>query len=111
VRELLSFLPSNNLDDPPRKATQDDSARADASLDTIVPTESNQPYDMVDVIARVVDDGYSFRYRSTLRGTSWWGLLAWPAVQLGLWPTSPRSWLGCSILMPALKGARFVRFL
>src|SRR6202034_56509 len=61
VRELLSFLPSNNLDDPPRKAVQDDPARADAALDTIVPTESNQPYDMVDVIARVVDDGYFFQ--------------------------------------------------
>src|SRR5271154_1840867 len=56
VRELLSFLPSNNLDEAPRKVTQDDPARADVSLDTIVPTESNQPYDMVDVIARVVDD-------------------------------------------------------
>ena len=61
VRELLSFLPSNNLDDAPRKATQDDPARADVALDTIVPTESNQPYDMVDVIARVVDDGYFFQ--------------------------------------------------
>src|SRR5436309_757364 len=61
VRELLSFLPSNNLDDAPRKATQDDPARADGALDTIIPTESNQPYDMVDVIARVVDDGYFFQ--------------------------------------------------
>src|SRR5271169_2064788 len=51
VRELLSFLPSNNLDDAPRKATTDDPGRADVALDTIVPTESNQPYDMVDVIA------------------------------------------------------------
>ncbi len=61
VRELLSFLPSNNLDDAPRKPTQDDPARADAALDTIIPEESNQPYDMVDVIARVVDDGYFFQ--------------------------------------------------
>src|SRR3984885_190493 len=52
VRELLSFLPSNNLDAPPRRATQDDAARADAALDTIIPAESNQPYDMVDVISR-----------------------------------------------------------
>src|ERR1700753_3330428 len=44
VRELLSFLPSNNLDDPPRKATDDDAARADAALDGIVPAESHQPY-------------------------------------------------------------------
>src|SRR6201996_8410008 len=61
VRELLSFLPSNNLDDAPRKATQDGPGRADAALDTIIPEESNQPYDMVDVISRVVDDGYFFQ--------------------------------------------------
>src|SRR5712671_4367708 len=61
VRELLSFLPSNNLEDVPRKSTQDDSDRADAALDTMIPEESNQPYDMVDVIARVVDDGYFFQ--------------------------------------------------
>src|SRR5277367_1692698 len=61
VRELLSFLPSNNLDDAPRRATQDDATRADAALDTIIPEESNQPYDMVDVISRVVDDGYFFQ--------------------------------------------------
>src|ERR1700760_288371 len=61
VRELLSFLPSNNLDDPPRRATEDDPGRADVALDTIIPEESNQPYDMVDVISRVVDDGYFFQ--------------------------------------------------
>src|ERR1700734_76816 len=51
VRELLSFLPSNNLDDAPRKASTDPVDRADAALDSIVPEESNQPYDIKDVIA------------------------------------------------------------
>src|SRR5690348_16996624 len=58
VRELLSFIPSNNLDDPPRKPIEDDPIRADSALDTLVPEASNQPYDMVEVIARIVDDGY-----------------------------------------------------
>src|SRR6195256_4351258 len=57
VRELLSFLPSNNLDDAPRKASSDSVDRAEATLDNIVPEQSNQPYDMKDVIHAVVDDG------------------------------------------------------
>src|SRR5881296_384516 len=56
VRELLSFLPSNNLDDPPRKACTDSIDRADATLDKIVPEQSNQPYEIKDVIHAVVDD-------------------------------------------------------
>src|SRR5216110_3664183 len=60
VRELLSFLPSNNLDDAPRKACSDPVDRADEKLDSIVPDQSNLPYDMKDVISAVVDDGYFF---------------------------------------------------
>src|ERR1700709_221075 len=52
IRELLSFIPSNNLDDAPRRVTQDDPERADDALDSIIPMESNQPYDMVDGISR-----------------------------------------------------------
>src|SRR6266481_801176 len=60
VRELLSFMPSNNLEDPPRKACTDPIDRADEMLDTLVPTESNLPYDIKDVIHHVVDDAYFF---------------------------------------------------
>src|ERR1700690_2654672 len=60
IRELLSFVPSNNLEDPPRKACTDPIDRADEHLDTIVPTESNMPYDIKDVINAVVDDSYFF---------------------------------------------------
>src|SRR5689334_15040181 len=60
VRELLSFIPSNNLDDPPRLVSTDSVDREDPVLNTIVPEASNQPYDMREVITRVVDDGYFF---------------------------------------------------
>src|ERR1700720_3591079 len=64
VRELLSFLPSNNLDDPPRKPCTDPADRndapADRAIDKIVPAQSNLPYDMKDVIHAVVDDAYFF---------------------------------------------------
>src|SRR4029453_15933369 len=57
LRELLSYLPSNNLDDPPRRPTSDPIDREDAALDTLIPEQPNQPYDMHDLIRAVVDDG------------------------------------------------------
>src|SRR6267378_1507299 len=60
VRELLSFIPSNNLEDAPRVNPTDSPDRADVSLNTIIPEASNQPYDIREVIHRVVDDGYFF---------------------------------------------------
>ena len=60
IRELLSYLPQNNREDPPRRATSDPVDRMDAALDAIVPQESNLPYDIKDVIHRVVDDGEFF---------------------------------------------------
>src|SRR5438034_983215 len=60
IRELLTYLPQNNREDPPRRATNDPAGRMDAALDTIVPEESNLPYDIKDVIHRVVDDGEFF---------------------------------------------------
>src|SRR2546421_483166 len=53
IRELMSFIPSNNVDDPPRKGGNDPADRADAELDSLVPAESNQPYDIKDAIQRV----------------------------------------------------------
>src|SRR4029453_7991531 len=58
IRELLSFLPGNNLDDPPRLASTDAIDREDEALETMVPVAPNQPYDMLDVIRAVVDEGY-----------------------------------------------------
>src|SRR6201981_3058319 len=60
VRELLSFIPSNNLDDPPRKPCTDPPDRMDEKLDSVVPAQSNLPYDIKEVIHSVVDDGYFF---------------------------------------------------
>src|ERR1700750_3238811 len=57
IRDLLSFMPSNNLDDPPRRASNDAPDREDERLDRIVPAAPNQPYDMLDVIHAVVDEG------------------------------------------------------
>src|SRR6185312_851364 len=57
IRELLSYMPSNNVDDPPRVETADPVDREDAALDTLVPVSPNQPYDMLDLLHLVVDEG------------------------------------------------------
>src|SRR5439155_20237474 len=58
IRELMSFLPSNNLEDPPRRATSDTPARRDESLNTLVPTDPQTPYDIKDGVHSIVDDGF-----------------------------------------------------
>ncbi len=57
IRELISFLPSNNLEDPPRRATANTPVRRDESLNTLVPADPQKPYDMKDAIHSIVDDG------------------------------------------------------
>ncbi|HEX3120874.1 MAG TPA: carboxyl transferase domain-containing protein, partial [Candidatus Acidoferrum sp.] len=60
IRELMSFLPSNNLEDPPRRASSDPIDRRDEALNTLVPENAQQPYDIKDAIHSVIDDGYFF---------------------------------------------------
>jgi propionyl-CoA carboxylase beta chain len=110
VRELLGFLPSNNLDDPPRKVTQDDPARADTALDTIIPAESNQPYDMVDVIARVVDDGYLFQVQEHFARNIVVGFARMAGRPVGVVANQPAFLAGVLDINASVKGARFVRF-
>src|SRR4029077_8834285 len=58
IRELLSYMPLNNVDDPPFQPSNDDPNRRDEALDSIVPENPNKPYDIRDIITRVVDDGH-----------------------------------------------------
>ena len=101
VRELLSFLPSNNLDDPPRKPCTDPIDRADAKLDTIVPLESNQPYDIKDVINTVVDDGYFFEVPEHYAKNIVIGFARLNGRPSALSLTSRRFWRACSTSAPA----------
>jgi len=110
VRELLGFLPSNNLDDPPRKDIQDDPARADAALDSIIPEESNQPYDMVEVIARVVDEGYFFQVQEHFARNIVVGFARMAGRPVGIVANQPAFLAGVLDINASVKGARFVRF-
>jgi len=114
VRELLSFLPSNNLDDPPRKATTDPidrkDARADAALDAIVPAQSNQPYDMKDVIHAVVDDAYFFEVQERFAKNIVVGFARLDGRSVGIVANQPAVLAGTLDINASIKGARFVRF-
>src|ERR1700754_4103234 len=110
IRELVGFIPSNNLDDPPRRPTNDDPARADAALDTLIPDESNQPYDMVDVITRVVDDGYLFQVQEHFARNIVVGFARMAGRTVGIVANQPAFLAGVLDINASVKAARFVRF-
>ena len=110
VRELLSFLPSNNLEEPPRKSTTDPIDRADAALDTLVPAESNQPYDMKDVIRHVADDGYFFEVQEHYAKNMVIGFARLGGKPVGVVANQPAFLAGTLDINASVKGARFVRF-
>jgi len=110
IRELISFIPSNNLDDPPRKPTTDDPARADAALETIIPDESNQPYDMVEVITKIVDDGYLFQIHEHFARNLVVGFARMNGRPVGIVANQPAVLAGVLDINASVKGARFVRF-
>ena len=110
IRELLSFVPSNNLDDPPRKACTDPVDRADAALDKIVPAESNQPYDIKDVIHRVIDDGYFFEVQEHYAKNIVVGFARLNGRSVGIVANQPAFLAGTLDINASIKAARFVRF-
>ncbi len=110
VRELLSFIPSNNLDDPPRKACTDPIDRADESLDRVIPDQSNQPYDIKDVIHSVVDDGYFFEVHEHYAKNIVVGFARLNGKPVGIVANQPAFLAGTLDINASVKGARFVRF-
>jgi propionyl-CoA carboxylase beta chain len=110
IRELLSFVPSNNLEDPPRKACTDPIDRADERLDTIVPAESNQPYDIKDVINMVVDDAYFFEVQEHYAKNIVIGFARLNGKPVGIVANQPAFLAGVLDISASIKGARFVRF-
>jgi propionyl-CoA carboxylase beta chain len=110
IRELLSYLPQNNREDPPRRATNDSPERADTALDTIVPSESNLPYDIKDVIHRVVDDGDFFEVHEHWAKNLVIGFAHMDGRSIGIVANQPAFLAGCLDINSSVKGARFVRF-
>ncbi|HLE63847.1 MAG TPA: acyl-CoA carboxylase subunit beta [Pyrinomonadaceae bacterium] len=110
VRELLSFIPSNNLEDPPRLITEDGPERLEPELNKIVPEASNQPYDMREVITRVVDDGYFFEVQQHFAPNICVGFARLDGRSVGIVANQPAYLAGVLDIDASTKGARFVRF-
>jgi propionyl-CoA carboxylase beta chain len=110
IRELMSFLPQNNRDNAPRRPCSDPIDRADAELDRIVPAESNLPYDIKDVIHRVVDDGWFFEVHEHFARNIVVGFARLDGRPVGIVANQPAFLAGCLDINSSVKGARFVRF-
>jgi len=110
IRELMSYLPQNNRDDVPRASSSDPSDREDIALDSIVPTASNQPYDMKDVIRRVVDHGKFLEVHERWARNIVVGFARMDGRSVGIIANQPEFLAGCLDIDSSVKGARFVRF-
>jgi propionyl-CoA carboxylase beta chain len=110
IRELLSFMPDNNLDDPPRKATDDPLDREDPSLDSLVPSSPNQPYDMLDLIHTIADDGYFLEVHQHYARNIIVGFARLGGRPVGIVANQPAYLAGTLDINASVKGARFVRF-
>ena len=110
IRDLLSFLPSNNVDDPPRHAPAADPDREVEALDSIVPTSPNQPYDMLDLIHAVTDDGYFLEVHQYYARNIVVGFARIDGRPVGIVANQPAVLAGTLDIDASVKGARFVRF-
>ncbi|MDT4898599.1 MAG: propionyl-CoA carboxylase beta chain [Acidobacteriota bacterium] len=110
VRELLSFLPSNNMDDPPQSVTMDPADRIEPKLNSIVPESSNQPYDIREIVHAVVDEGYFFEVHQYYAQNIVIGFARLGGRPVGIVANQPAYLAGVLDIDASVKGARFVRF-
>jgi propionyl-CoA carboxylase beta chain len=110
MRELFSFIPSNNLEDVPKRSTSDPPNRAEPALNTLVPVESNIPYDIKDIIHAIADDGYFFEVHELYAKNLVVGFARLDGRSVGIVANQPSHLAGCLDIEASLKGARFVRF-
>jgi propionyl-CoA carboxylase beta chain len=110
VRELLSFIPSNNMEDPPSSPCEDPEDRSDPTLNSLVPTSPNQPYDIKKVVKAVVDEGRFFEVHEHFARNIVVGFARLGGKPVGIVANQPAVLAGCLDIDASVKGARFVRF-
>ncbi|MCP5464951.1 MAG: acyl-CoA carboxylase subunit beta [Deltaproteobacteria bacterium] len=110
IKELFSFSPSNNCEKPPVVSTADPIDRADASLDDLVPDNPNKPYDIKDLIHKVVDDGYFLEVHEKYAQNIVVGFARFGGQSVGIVANQPSFLAGCLDIDASIKGARFVRY-
>ena len=110
MRRLIGFLPSNNREKPPVVPPFDPTDRIDMSLDTLVPDNTNQPYNMKELIIKVVDDGDFFELQPEYAKNIIVGFARMDGSAIGVVANQPLVLAGCLDIKSAIKAARFVRF-
>ncbi|MGH7879857.1 MAG: acyl-CoA carboxylase subunit beta, partial [Candidatus Binataceae bacterium] len=110
IRELLSYMPANNAEDPPFRPSTDDPNRRDEALDSIVPENANKPYDMREIITRIVDDGHWLEIQKEWAQNILIGFARLGGASVGVVANQPAYLAGCLDIDASVKAARFVRF-
>jgi propionyl-CoA carboxylase beta chain len=110
IRELLSYLPQNNLEDPPRRETRDDPERRDEALNALVPDNPNKPYDIKELIRIVADDGDFFEVQEHFAQNIVVGFARLDGSSVGFVANQPAMLAGCLDIGSSIKAARFIRF-
>ncbi len=110
IKRLLSFVPQNNLEDPPMVECTDNLRRADKELDDLIPEDPNKPYDIKDVIHRVMDNGDFFEVHEDFAPNIVVGFARLGGCSAGVIANQPAHLAGCLDINSSKKGARFIRF-
>lgn len=110
LRELLNFLPSNNLEEPPQLPTKDRPDREEESLNAIIPDNPKKPYDILDVIKLIVDEGYFLEVHQHFAKNIVVGFARFNGRSVGIVANQPQVLAGCLNIEASIKAARFVRF-
>jgi len=110
IRELMTFLPQNNAEDPPVRPCVDPPERADEELQSVVPDQPNRPYDIKDIVRPVLDERYFFEVQAEYAPNIVIGFGRLGGRPVGIVANQPASLAGCLDISASLKAARFVRF-
>jgi acetyl-CoA carboxylase carboxyltransferase component len=110
IRELLSYLPANNMEDPPFKPGKDDNLRTEAALDSLVPENPNKPYDIKDAIELIVDEGHFYEIHEHYAQNIVVGFARLGGYSVGIVANQPMVLAGVLDIDASEKAARFVRF-
>ena len=110
IREMMSYLPSNNMEDPPFRPSQDDSLRTESALDTLVPDSPNKPYDVKDAIHLIVDGGEFYEIHEHFAQNIVVGFARLGGFPVGVVANQPMVLAGVLDINASEKAARFVRF-
>ncbi|MDA3904737.1 MAG: acyl-CoA carboxylase subunit beta [Bacteroidales bacterium] len=110
IRELMSFLPSNNMEDPPMKVNTDDVNRVDKKLDNLIPADPNKPYDMKELIHSIIDDKHFFEIMPYYAQNIVIGFARMGGRPIGIVANQPSYLAGVLDINASTKAARFVRF-